>query len=77
MRDYEFLDVVIASSWREDMALEELREHFSADLRHRVIGVTPVHDVDPFSEIHGSRLGEVLAYLRASWCPAWLLDSFG
>jgi hypothetical protein len=34
--------VVITSSWREVMNLDELRAHFSPDVADRVVGVTPM-----------------------------------
>lgn len=73
LRDFEFLNIVISSSWRETLGLEDIKSNFSEDLQNRIIGVTPIHDVDPFAEILGSRLGEVLSYLEqagkqhASW----------
>lgn len=36
--------VVVSSTWREVHALPQLRSHFSADLRARVIDGTPVLD---------------------------------
>ena len=52
--------IVITSSWREAMTLDELRRPFSAALRSRIIGVTPLsrHQSD-----HG-RYREVLAFLK-------------
>jgi hypothetical protein len=42
MRDFPHVDIVISSTWREMHALDELRAHFSPDIRRRIIGVTPV-----------------------------------
>ncbi|HEY6018951.1 MAG TPA: HAD domain-containing protein [Candidatus Paceibacterota bacterium] len=64
LRDYQFLEIVIASTWREAMGIEELRKHFSPEMRHRVVGVTPIHDIDPFEELIGSRQREVEDYLE-------------
>lgn len=74
LRDYQFLWIVISSTWREGTGLEALKGHFSQDLRHRIVGVTPIHDVDPFDEITGSRQREVEAYLMhaADQAELWL-----
>jgi hypothetical protein len=42
MREFEAVDIVISSSWRKECSLEELRALFSADIRPRIIGVTPI-----------------------------------
>lgn len=36
--------VVISSSWREFFSLQQLRCHFSSDLRARIVGMTPADD---------------------------------
>ena len=52
--------IVVTSTWREDMAIDELSS-LLAPLNKPVIGITPVLD-DPF--VHHVRLEEVEAYLR-------------
>lgn len=42
LREQPAVDVVVSSNWRETHTLDELRGFFSADLRPRVIGCTPV-----------------------------------
>lgn len=66
LRDYQFLEIVISSSWRENYNIETLRQHFSPDMRDRIVGVTPILFLDPFQEILGSRWREVVAYLEQS-----------
>jgi hypothetical protein len=41
LRDVPAVQVVISSTWRHAESLDRLRERFSSDLRHRIIGVTP------------------------------------
>lgn len=41
VREFAPLDIVISSSWRDLCSIKEMREYFSADLRERVIDVTP------------------------------------
>ncbi len=38
---FDGVHIVVSSSWREHYSLDQLRAHFCADLRPRVIGVTP------------------------------------
>jgi hypothetical protein len=47
LRSRPDVGVVISSSRREEHSLDELRSFFSADLKSRVIGVTPVFDEQP------------------------------
>lgn len=42
LRAHLDVDIVISSSWREDMEFEALVQLFSEDLRHRVIGKCPI-----------------------------------
>jgi hypothetical protein len=41
LRQVPDVEVVISSSWREHYPLDEMREIFSADLRERIVGLTP------------------------------------
>lgn len=58
--------IVITSTWREAMTLNELRQSFPASLRLRIVGVTPL------SRHHGDhgRYREVLAFLKRLGPPA-------
>jgi len=64
LRDFAFLEVVITSTWREDMSLEELRAKFSPDIQHRVIGTTPVIEIEFPAGPHGSREEEIHLFLE-------------
>lgn len=64
LREFNFVEVVIASTWREDMDLGQLRELFSPDIRPRVIGVTPVMEIDFPAGPHGSREEEICMFLE-------------
>lgn len=44
LRDFPQVEVVISSAWRHHRTLDQLRERFAADLRHRVVGLTPSID---------------------------------
>ena len=60
LRAFTDVQVVITSSWREAFSLTELRGHFSADIRPRIVGVTPSsHDLEGHT-----RHREVLAWLK-------------
>jgi hypothetical protein len=39
--DYPNINVVISSSWRRLKSINQLREYFSIELRHRILGMTP------------------------------------
>jgi HAD domain in Swiss Army Knife RNA repair proteins len=74
LREFRFVDVVIASTWREDMSLEQLRKLISPDLRSRIIGVTPVVEIEYPAGPHGTREKEIRLYLEQSGCQdrTWL-----
>lgn len=59
LREFEFVEVVITSTWREDMPFEKLQELFSPDIRQRVIGITPVVEIEFPAGPHGSREVEI------------------
>jgi hypothetical protein len=67
LRDAPHVRVVIASTWREGFALDELRALFSTDIAARVVGATP-------SLPGSSRHAEVMAYLErhATHATTWL-----
>ena len=53
--------IVVTSSWREVIELEELRRLFSPDVGARIVGVTPL--------VEGGRYCEILAYLKENGAP--------
>jgi len=63
LREYEFIEIVISSTWREDMPIEKLKEIFSHDIRPRVIGITPVLDIEFPAGPHGTREQEIRMFL--------------
>lgn len=54
------VEVVISSAWRETMEFEDLKNIFSASLRHRIIGITPVLDI---GYTQGGRQKEIETFL--------------
>lgn len=54
------VEIVIASSWRHNYDLAQLKDRFSPDIANLIVGQTPAH-----ANTHepGSRLGEVQAWL--------------
>lgn len=66
LREFSFVEVVIASTWREDMSLGQLRELISPDLRCRIIGVTPVVEIEFPPGPHGTREQEIRSFLEQS-----------
>lgn len=59
LRNYPAVRIVISSTWREHFSLTQLRERFSADIRPRIVGTTPVH------EYHSARReNEILEWLK-------------
>jgi len=41
LRDFPEVDIVISSSWRELLHLDDLKSLFSGDIAWRIVGVTP------------------------------------
>lgn len=64
LRDFEFVEVVITSTWREDMSLDQLQTLFSPDIRPRIIGTTPVVEIEFPPGPHGSREAEIRRFLE-------------
>jgi len=65
LRDFPQVEVVISSLWREKLSLDELRELFPADLRERIIDVTPIAErIDGW--LPARREGEILDWLETS-----------
>lgn len=75
LREFPLVHVVVSSAWRLDMSLDDLRQRFSADIRARIVGVTPSlpHLEDQF----GQRQRECELWLRETYPakagpPRWL-----
>ncbi|OKS33368.1 HAD domain-containing protein [Pseudomonas aeruginosa] len=65
LRDHHQVEVVISSLWREHLSLDQLRELFPADLRARIIDVTPIAErVDGW--LPARREEEILEWLAAA-----------
>ena len=69
LRPYPACKIVISSSWRVVHPLNEMRKFFAADMRPRVIGVTPEHG-GPGG--NGS-WGVAVNHERQWECERWLL----
>ncbi|MBC3871856.1 HAD domain-containing protein [Undibacterium oligocarboniphilum] len=41
LRDFQIVQTVISSTWREKRSLDELKVFFAADIAPRIIGATP------------------------------------
>jgi hypothetical protein len=65
LRQVPDVEVVISSSWREHYPLDEMREIFSADLRERIVGVTPLPPL-------AGGPAELSDYARDAECAAWM-----
>ncbi|MDO8653473.1 MAG: HAD domain-containing protein [Undibacterium sp.] len=71
LREFNLVQIVISSTWRETRSLSDLREFFSPDIAERVFGVTPNwRDVPELVEIIGyQRHAEIEGWLRQSGSP--------
>lgn len=63
LREYSFLQIVVASDWRRRVAFDELKNIFAEDLRGRLIGITPTLEKMGDGWI-GHRQREALQYLE-------------
>lgn len=63
LRDFPLVQVVISSSWREVTPIQELQAIFSEDLRRRIIGTTPLVDIEYPPGPVGSREKEIRIFL--------------
>lgn len=59
-------DVVITSTWRLNVPLDDLRSQFSSNVAHRIVGVT-----EKFSSL-ADVPSSMLSYEREAECSAWL-----
>ncbi len=57
LRAHPKTEVVITSSWREQFAFEEMQTWFAEDVRHQIIGVTPI--MPDYKRVH-----EIRAHVR-------------
>lgn len=78
LREFEAVQVVISSSWREVHPFDEIREYFSPDLQRRIIGVTPMRFSQskvPLEAKGFSRHAECVTYMRRHRMPGepWLV----
>ena len=68
LREFEACQIVISSSWRVVHRLDEMRRYFSADIRSRVIDVTP-----EYGGPAGLGAGDPVLSAHRQWeCEAWL-----
>lgn len=65
IREFPELQVVIASDWRNDHSLDELRGYFTADIRPRIVGVTPRLERGA-GDWAGCREREAMAYIATN-----------
>lgn len=79
LRDFPLVEVVISSLWREHLTLDQLRDLFPAEIRSRIIDVTPIAErVEGW--LPARREGEILEWLESTGRIAepWLaLDDAG
>lgn len=60
------IDVVISSTWRETSSFGYLLSLFSEDIRHRIVGVTPVMEGDAVRE------REIMEFVKRHRIRRWL-----
>lgn len=61
LREFSSVDVVISSDWRFAESIEQLQRYFSEDIRHRIIGATPM--IYPDAVARHRRQLEIQAWL--------------
>jgi len=68
VRQYDEVEIVISSTWRLAMSVEEIRRRFSPDIAARIVGVTPyVLNYEPHV-----RYREIGAYLMRNGQGPWV-----
>lgn len=73
LRNFEFVEIVISSTWREDKPFEQLQAIFSADIQPRVVGMTPVVEIEFPAGPEGTRQEEILQFLaQDGFGRSWL-----
>lgn len=71
LRENAHVDVVISSSWRDTLSIEQLREFFSSDLQSRIISKCPSVLSDPEPEFW--RHAEIMAWIDVTgYAGQWL-----
>lgn len=71
LRDYPHVEIVVSSAWREEHTLKYIQAFFLTDLKTRIVGATPIHEIRDAGDVAGSRYREILAYLGDSGAD-WL-----
>ena len=66
LRDFQGVEIVISSSWRETHTLKNMLTFFLTDLRSRIVGVTPVIEIRDAVDVPGVRWREINKYLTAT-----------
>ncbi len=69
LRRVPVCEVVITSTWRLQFPVNDLRAHFSRDVAHRVVGVTP-----RFCELENIP-NSLQSFEREAECEAWLRNN--
>ena len=63
MRRHPGVQIVISSTWRQQFGMLQLRAFFSADIAHRIMGITPTYPADGPPRMH-IREWEILEWLQ-------------
>ncbi|MET3493959.1 HAD domain-containing protein [Variovorax boronicumulans] len=63
LREFPRVNMVISSSWREQLLYKTLLKPFSSDIRARILGATP-HSGFGLPPPYRKREGEILAWLQ-------------
>lgn len=63
MREFAHIDVVISSMWRYHHSLDDLKEFFSEDIRHRIIDTTPLKERVDGKYLNAEREKEILEWI--------------
>lgn len=64
LREFPAVKIVISSNWRVKQGFTELQAIFSADIAHRVLGVTPI--LTGYASWPYTRQSEIVEWLRAN-----------
>jgi hypothetical protein len=63
LRKFPDVEIVISSSWRLTHSLQNMQSFFLTDMRSRVIGVTPIIDIEGSVNCGCTRFLEIQKYL--------------
>jgi hypothetical protein len=63
LRDFPQVEIVISSLWRHQLPFDKLTARFSADIRRRIIGITPGLDDQAADYVPARREEEILGWL--------------